>query len=80
MLHSYSPKYNDEPNTDEWVNNTRELFQTHNPLFVSLLQGVFFVKHLQRLLLLSLINIDQFVPPEKHIQLCHNLSRYELEV
>ena len=77
MLHSYSPKYNDESNTDEWVYNTRELFQTQNMLFVSLLQGVSFIKHLQRLLLLSLVNIDKFVPPEKsaiiHIIIDHTL-------
>ena len=65
MLHSYSPKYNDKPDTDNWVYNTREFLQTQNALLVSLLQGVSFVKHLQRLLLLSLVNIDKFVPPEK---------------
>ena len=58
MLHSNSPKYNYESNTDEWVYNMRELFQTQNTLFVSLLQGVSFIKYLQRLLLFSLINID----------------------
>ena len=65
MLHSYSPKYDDKPDTDKWVDNMRELFQTLNALLVSLLQGVPFIKHLQSLLLLSLINIDQFVPPEE---------------
>ena len=75
MLHSYSPKYNDKPNTYKWVDNTREFLQTENPFFVSLLQGVSFIKHLQRLLLLSLINIDKFVPPKKHpiiSELSHN--------
>ena len=66
MLHAYSPKYDDKPDTDKWVDNMRELFQTLDTLLVSLLQGVPFIKHLQSLLLLSLINIDQFVPPEKH--------------
>ena len=80
MLHAHSPKYNDKPDTYKWVYNAGEFLQTQNALFVSLFHGVSFIKHLQRLLLLSLINIDQFVPPEKHIQLCHNLSRYELEV
>ena len=65
MLHAYSPKYDDKPDTDKWVDNMRELFQTLDTLLVSLLQGVPFIKHLQSLLLLSLINIDQFVPPEK---------------
>ena len=65
MLHAYSPKYDDKPDTDKWVDNMRELFQTLDALLVSLLQGVPFIKHLQSLLLLSLINIDQFVPPEK---------------
>ena len=75
MLHSYSPKYDDESNTDEWVYNTRELFQTQNSLFVSLLHGVFFIKHLQSLLLFSLINIDQLVSPgKKHNQLYYDLS------
>ena len=74
MLHSYSPKYNDKPDTDKWVYNTREFLQTQNALLVSLLQGVSFIKHLQRLLLLSLVNIDQCVPPVNNNQLYYNLS------
>ena len=74
MLHSYSPKYNDKPNTNKWVDNTREFLQTENPFFVSLLQGVSFIKHLQRLLLLSLINIDKFVPPEKTPNYIRNIT------
>lgn len=66
MLHAYSPKYNDKPDTDKWVYNMRELFQTRNALLVSLLQGVTFIKHLQSLLLLSFINIDQLLAPAKH--------------
>ena len=65
MLHAYSPKYNDKPDTYKWVYNAGEFLQTQNALFVSLFHGVSFIKHLQRLLLLSLVNIDQFVPPEK---------------
>lgn len=74
MLHSYSPKHDDKPNTDKRVDNMRELFQPQNALLISLFQTVSFIKHLQRLLLLSLINIDQLVPPEKNTQLYHNVS------
>ena len=63
MLHSNSPKYNDEANTDKWVYNTREFSQTQNPLFVSLLQGLSCIKPLQSFLLFLLVNIDQFAPP-----------------
>ena len=66
MLHAYSPKYDDKPDTDKWIYNMRKLFQTRNALLVSLLQVVSFIKHLQSLLLLSLINIDQLVTPAKH--------------
>ena len=66
MLHAYGPKYDDKADTDKWVYNMRELFQTRNALLISLLQVVPFIKHLQSLLLLSLINIDQLVPPAKH--------------
>ena len=77
MLHSYSPKYNDESNTDEWVNNTREVFQTHNPLFVSLLQGFSCIKLLQSFLLFLLVNIDQFARPGKQPHISQYITLYK---
>ena len=74
MLHAHSPKYNDKPDTYKWVYNAGEFLQTQNALFVSLFNGVSFIKHLQRLLLLSLVNIDQCVPPVNNNQLYYNLS------
>ena len=65
MLHANSPKYNDKADADKGVYNTREFLEALDMLLVSLLQFFSFVKQLQRLLLLSLVNIDKFVPPEK---------------
>ena len=65
MLHANSPKYNDKADADKGVYNTREFLEAQNTLLVSQLQCFSFVKRLQRLLLLSLVDIDEFVPPEK---------------
>ena len=65
MLHTHSPKYNDKSDTKERVYNPGERLQTFNTVLVILLQGFVFIKLLQCLLLLALINIDQLVASEK---------------
>ena len=65
MLHTHNPKYNDKSDTKERVYNPGERFQTFNTVLVILLQGFVFIKLLQCLLLLALINIDQLVASEK---------------
>ena len=72
MLHPSSPKDKDKPDTEEWINNFGKLFQLLDPIFVFLLQGFIFVKFLECLFLLFLINIDKFSPSEVQYKMLVN--------
>ena len=64
MLHPSSPKHKDKPNAENWIDHSGELFQMPDPIFFFLLQGFIFVKLLECLSLLLLINIDKLSPSE----------------
>ena len=64
MLHPNSPKHKDKPNAENWIDHSGELFQMPDPIFFFLLQGFIFVKLLECLSLLLLINIDKLSPSE----------------
>ena len=64
MLHPSSPKHNDKPDTEEWIDKFGKLFQSLDSIFVFLLQSFIFVKFLKCLFLPFLINIDKFSPSE----------------
>ena len=67
MLHPSSPKHNDKPDTEEWIDKFGKLFQSLDSIFVFLLQSFIFVKFLKCLFLPFLINIDKFSPSEKQL-------------
>ena len=64
MLHPSSPKHKDKPNAENWIDHSGELFQMPDPIFVFLLQDFLFVKLLECLPLLLLININKLSPSE----------------
>ena len=67
MLHPSSPKHKDKPNAENWIDHSGELFQMPDPIFVFLLQDFIFVKLLECLPLLLLINIDKLSPSEMQL-------------
>ena len=64
MLHPSSPKYNDKPNAEQWIDNSGKLFQMLDSIFVFLLQNFICVKFLKCLSLLLLIDVYKLSPPE----------------
>ena len=67
MLHASSPKHKDKPNAENWIDYSGELFQMSDTIFVFLLQDFIFVKLLECLPLLLLINIDKLSPSEMQL-------------
>ena len=76
MLHPSSPKHKDKPNAENRIDYSGELFQMPDPIFVFLLQGFIFVKLIECLPLLLLINIDKLNPSE--IQLYVRLFDFDV--
>ena len=66
MLQPSSPKHNDKPDTEEWIDKFGKLFQSLDSIFIFLLQSFIFVKFLKCLLLFLLIDINKLSPSETH--------------
>ena len=64
MLYPHSPKYNDKPDAEQWIDDSGKLLQTLDSIFVVLLHNFILVKFLQCLLLFLLIDIDKLIPSE----------------
>ena len=64
MLYPHSPKYNDKPDAEQWIDNPWKLFQSLDLISVVLLQFFISVIFLKCLFLLLLIDIDKLSPPE----------------
>ena len=66
MLQPSSPKHNDKPDAEQWIDNSGKLSQLLDSIFVFLLQDIIFVKFLECLFLLFLVDIDKLSPSEIH--------------
>ena len=66
MLQPSSPKHNDKTDAEQWIDNSGKLSQILDSIFVFLLQDIIFVKFLECLFLLFLVDIDKLSPSEIH--------------